>query len=77
MLFQQYIPGEDKPNEIIFPFPLEAQKNDLIDFHTYAPAINIFNIKRIIVHSVDWHQIYLIPKKMLQNRILPWDLNYP
>ena len=40
MLFQQYIPGEDNPNEIIFHAPIgSARKIDLNGFHPYAPAI--------------------------------------
>ena len=40
MMFQRYIPGEDKLNEIIFHVPIEsAKKSDLTDFRTNAPAI--------------------------------------
>ena len=37
MMFQQYITGEDNPNDIVFYIPIGSAKiNDYINFHPYA-----------------------------------------
>ena len=56
-------------------FPLEVPKKCLIDSHPYAPAIKYLHRAKILVYSVAWHMIYLIPDNMLQNKLLPIDLN--
>ena len=65
------------PMKWYFMFPLEVPKNPIWFIFILMPLkSNIFNMTRIIVYSVYWNLLCLIPENMLHKRLLPLDLNH-
>ena len=65
------------PIKLYFMFPLEVPKKPIWFVYILTPLkSNMFNKTRIVVYSVAWYVICLIPSNMLQNRLLSRNFNH-